>query len=587
MPLYPQQNAQRNLLDLSGLWSFQVDPREIGERDAWFKALPSPRAIAVPASWNEQFEDIRDYLGLAWYLTRIVVPPAWRGQRIMLRVNSATYAAKLWINCAHVGGHDGGHLPFEFDISSLVSWEGPTTIALAVENKPSPTRVPPAGTNSGMTANTFPDVTYDFFPYSGLDRPVLLYSMPAIHIEDVTVATSIEGADGIVDVTAVASNDWTGRGSLGLEGGPDPLQAELRFESGVARASIRVNKARLWSPNDPFLYALSLTLGDGDVITDSYALDVGIRTVEVRGDQLLLNGQPIHLQGFGRHEDFPVHGRGLDLPVLVRDHSLLKWVGANSYRTSHYPYSDEAMSLADRAGFLIIDEIPAVGLFFDDGPEANETRLEACKRQAAELVARDKNHPSVIMWSLANEPKPDAGARPGANSPSFFSELFEHARGLDATRPFILVAELRFDRAWLSLTDVVAVNRYLGWYVYPGEIGRGIEQLAQELDELHASTGKPVLIAEFGADAIAGSHSEPPQMWTEDYQAAMIEAYLDMAAARPWIIGMHVWNFADFKTGQAPHRPMGINHKGVFTRDRQPKMAARLLRARWSSRREA
>src|SRR5215475_2794764 len=491
MALYPQQNAHRSICDLSGLWSFQLDPQEAGEKEGWFRGLPAPRSIAVPASWNEQFEDTRDYLGVAWYLRRITVPPAWRGQTIMLRFGSATYAAKVWINGNEVGGHLGGHLPFEFDISALASWDGPTTIAVQVENKLSPTRVPPSATNPELTANTFPDVTYDFFPYCGLDRPALLYSLPPLHIADVTVVTSIDAGNGVIDATVAASDTWSGRGALQLETDAGTLAADLTFKNGTAQASIRVGKARLWSPDDPFLYPLSITLGNGDSVRDAYTLDVGIRTVEVRGDRLLLNGRPIQLRGFGRHEDFPVHGRGLDLPVLVRDHALLKWIGANSYRTSHYPYSDEAMQLADREGFLVIDEIPAVGLLFDDGAAAAEERLATCKQQIAELVARDKNHPCVIMWSLANEPKPNAPADGSNRRPLFFTELFDHARTLDRTRPMILVAEQRFDRAWLALTDVVAVNRYHGWYFLPGQIAKGIEQLARELDELHAATGKP------------------------------------------------------------------------------------------------
>jgi beta-glucuronidase len=582
--LYPQRNEHREIVDLSGLWSFQLDPDETGEQGGWVGGLPAPRSIAVPGSWNEQFADTRDYLGVAWYLTRIVVPASWRGQTVMLRVGSATYAAKVWINGKLAGSHLGGHLPFEFDISPLVAWQGTTTIAIQVENKALPTRVPPAGTNPALTANTYPDVTYDFFPYSGLHRPVLLYCLPKLHIADATVVTSIAGADGVIEVAVAANEAWSGSGELRLESGSEVIAAELAFKDGAARATLRVPKARFWSPDDPFLYPLSIALTDSGRVLDSYSLDVGIRTVAVQGDRLLLNGRPIELRGFGRHEDFPVHGRGLDLPVLVRDHALLKWIGANSYRTSHYPYSDEAMHLADREGFLVIDEIPAVGLLFDDGPEAIEARLALCKQQIAELVARDKNHPSVIMWSLANEPKPNAASADGSNRrPLFFAELFEHARTLDRTRPLILVAEQRFDRAWLALSDVVTVNRYSGWYILPGQIAKGVEQLAKELDELHAATGKPVFLAEFGADAIAGNHSEPPQMWSEEYQTAILKAYLELAAARPWIVGTHVWNFADFKTGQAAHRPMSINHKGVFTRDRQPKMAAHFLRAQWTA----
>jgi beta-glucuronidase len=584
MPLYPQQNAHRSLCDLGGLWSFQLDPQEIGEKDGWFRALPAPRSIAVPASWNEQFEDTRDYLGVAWYLRRVVVPLAWRGQSIMLRFGSATYAAKVWVDGKPAGSHLGGHLPFEFDISALVSWDAPTTIAVQVENKLSPTRVPPSATNPELTANTFPDVTYDFFPYCGLDRPVLLYSRPPLHIADATVITAIDGADGVIDVTIAASDRWSGRGALRLETGGDPLTADLTFKNGTAQASLRLRKARLWSPNDPFLYPLSIALEDGDSIRDAYTLDIGIRTIEVRGDRLLLNGQPIQLKGFGRHEDFPVHGRGLDLPVLIRDHALLKWVGANSYRTSHYPYSDEAMTLADKEGFLIIDEIPAVGLLFDDGDKAVDARLAICKQQIGDLIARDKNHPSVIMWSVANEPSSRGALRGNADRGlEFFTELLAHARAQDRTRPSLLVGEQRTERSWVAQSDVITVNRYWGWYVLPGQIDKAVAQLARELDELHAATGKPVVIAEFGADAVAGSHSEPPQMWTEEYQTAMLKAYLDMAATRPWIVGLHVWNFADFKTGQGTHRALGINHKGVFTRDRQPKMAARFLRSRWAT----
>ena len=584
MSLYPQQNEHRNVLDLSGPWSFQLDPQEIGERDGWSRGLPAPRSIAVPASWNEQFEDTRDYLGVAWYLTRVTVPPAWRGQRIVLRLGSATYAAKVWIDGKPAGSHLGGYLPFELDVSALVSWQAATTIAVQVENKPMPARVPPAGTSGALTANTFPDVTYDFFPYCGLDRPVKLCSVPPIHIADVTVATAIAGVDGLVDVAIAVSDAWGGRGVITIETDSGPHSVDCRFDKGAAKASIRVPKARLWNPDDPYLYRLSIALRDGAATIDSYSLDIGIRTVEARGDRLLLNGRPVHLKGFGRHEDFPVHGRGLDLPVLVRDHALMKWVGANSYRTSHYPYSDEAMALADREGFLIIDEIPAVGLLFDDGRDAIESRLAMCKQQLSELIARDKNHPSVIMWSVANEPSSRGAMHDGADAGlAFFTELFAHVRAQDRTRPVTLVGEQRTERAWVALSDVIAVNRYWGWYILPGQIDKAVERLAEELEDLHRTTGKPVILTEFGADAIAGSHSEPPQMWTEEYQAAILEAYLDLAAARPWIAGMHVWNFADFKTGQATHRAMSMNFKGVFTRDRQPKMAARFLRSRWAA----
>ena len=182
--------------------------------------------------------------------------------------------------------------------------------------------------------------------------------------------------------------------------------SSLTFKSGRAGVSISVPQARFWSPEDPYLYDLSVTLADNGRVVDRYILEIGIRTVEVNGNQILLNGEPIFLKGFGRHEDFYVHGKGLNIPLIVKDYDLLKWVGANSYRTSHYPYSEEEMHMADREGILIIDEIPAVSLQFDDGPENINIRLEQCKNQLRDLIERDKNHPSVIMWSVANEPMP-------------------------------------------------------------------------------------------------------------------------------------------------------------------------------------
>jgi beta-glucuronidase len=305
---------------------------------------------------------------------------------------------------------------------------------------------------------------------------------------------------------------------------------------------------------------------------------VGVRTVSVADEALLLNDRPLFLRGFGRHEDFPVHGRGLDLPVLVKDHALLRWVGANSFRTSHYPYSEAAMDLADRQGLLVIDELPAVGLSFSDGDAAVAARLALCRRQLAALVARDKNHPSVILWSLANEPQ----TRPVDKGLGFLKELLGLAHALDPTRPATFVAQQGTDPAWLALADIVAVNRYWGWYLFHGRLEEARARLAADLDALHAPLRKPFVLTEFGADALPGAHGGAGETWTEEYQVELLRMVLEVAAARPWIVGTQVWNLADFRTPQTLGRPMGRNFKGVFTREREPKMAAHFLRSRWA-----
>lgn len=587
--LYPQQNQLRNVLDASGLWDFQLDPKQEGETQGWFKALPAPRPIAVPCSWNDLFDDAKNYLDLAWYRRELFVPSAWRGQRVFLRIGSANYAAKVWVNGDIVAEHQGGHLPFIADVTAQLVWDRPNVIAIAVENKQLMERVPPGpGGGGGGVAGVLgghPLTSYDFFPYAGLHRAVTLYSVPATtHIDDVTVVTTIDGKDGVVKLAVTAARKYGGKGKVKL----GDAGADLSFRDGAAEATVRIPGARLWSPASPHLYPLTVTLTDGQAVTDAYSLDIGIRTFEVRGDQLLLNGQPVKLTGFGMHEDFPIHGKGLDLPVWVRNFELLKWTGANSFRTSHYPYAEEAMHLADRLGFLVINEIPAVGLNFEDPPQSTASRLEQCKQQIRELVARDKNHPSTIMWAVANEPM--AGPLLGKGEPvraavdagmKFFRELVGETRKLDPTRPVTLVGVQGGPPEWFDLVDVVSINRYYGWYVLGGRLEEGAEALARELDELQGRFRKPFVIAEFGTDTLPGTHNEPPEMWSEEYQVEYIRRYLDVAAKRPFMAGMHVWNFADFKTGQGTSRAGGMNFKGVFTRDRRPKMAATFLRSRW------
>jgi beta-glucuronidase len=591
--LYPQQNQTRNLLDLSGLWDFQLDPKEEGEAAGWAKELPAARQIAVPCSWNDLFDDAKNYLGVAWYLKHVWAPQGWRGQRLFLRVGSANYAARVWVNGTLVGEHLGGHLPFAPEVTTALAWDRPNIIAIAVENKQLPDRVPAGNAGTpGLLSGLFggvPETTYDFFPYAGIHRQVVLCALPQVHVEDVAVETTIDGDDGVVKVSVTAAGAFTGSGAARL----GEIDAPLAFKDGVAETTIRVPGARFWSPRDPHLYPLTVSLGDTAKgarpakTIDSYSLDVGIRTVAVKGDRLLLNGEPIQLTGFGKHEDFAVSGRGLNLPVVVRDYELLRWVGANSYRTSHYPYSEEAMQMADHLGVLVIDEIPAVSMNFLDGADLLAKRYAQCTKALGELVARDRNHPSVIMWSIANEPMAGnplgGGGRPEAVAAgtTFFRDLYAEARRLDTTRPVTLVGVMGGPSEWLGTVDVVSVNRYYGWYAMGARLEQAIPALEKELDELHQSFGKPILITEFGADTVAGAHSQPDEMWSEEYQVEFLKRYLDAAATRPFVAGLHVWNFADFKTGQGIIRMAGMNLKGVFTRDRRPKMAAHFLRSRW------
>jgi beta-glucuronidase len=571
--LYPQTNTFRQVTDLSGFWHFCFDDGKPGRENGF----DDGRFIAVPASWNDIFEDGRDNLGPAWYQTHFHLPWGYAGKRIQLRFGSVNYLADVWLNGRYLGQHEGGHLPFTFDVTDSVTG-GENLLVVRVDGRLAFDQVPPGNVTGdpqdffGGHHHNFPPTQFDFFPFCGIQRPVLLTAVPHHSIEDITVTTDIAGSDGVVTVAVAASG--SGDVSVDLVGFGEAVGETVKVSDETAVVTLTVPHAKLWSPDAPNLYDLTVTLKDDDQLVDSYTLPVGIRTIAVQGSQLLLNGEPIYLTGFGRHEDFPIHGRGLNNAVIIKDYALMKWIGANSFRTTHYPYSDEMMMLADKLGFLIIDEIPAVGLYFREDGLAK--RLEQCRQQIRELIARDKNHASVIMWSIANEPHSD---RPEAVP--FFQNLTELTRTLDASRPVTLVSFLGVPEASFAFLDVVCFNRYLGWYENSGRLEEASEQLAGELDALHEKFGKPIILTEFGTDTIPGSHAQPPEMFSEEYQAAFLTHYIDVLRSKPFVVGEHVWNLCDFKTSQAVTRMGGFNYKGVFTRDRRPKLAAHRLREIW------
>lgn len=576
--IYPQNNPFRQFKDLSGFWDFHLDPADKGLAQGWAKGFPPDRLIAVPSSWNEQFEDTRDYLGPAWYQTRFDLPWGFKDKNLSLRFGSVNYLAQVWLNGVKLGEHEGGHLPFVLEATAHLKPKD-NLLVVRVEGLLAPDRVPPGKVPADPRDrfNNFfnPPASFDFFPYCGIHRPVLLTATPAESIQDVTVTTEIDGQTGKVKVELFTGFPHSLAARFCLAGFGKKVIVVEKAGPGKTTALLKMPKAKLWAPGTPHLYQLKVELVRNNEAVDQVDLPVGIRTIRVKGDKLLLNGKPICLRGFGRHEDFPVTGRHLPAAVVVKDYELMKWVGADSFRTSHYPYAEEILDLADRMGFLVIAETPAVGLFFNKDGLAK--RLELCRQSTQELIQRDKNHPSVILWSLANEPHSHRAAAKG-----FFKNLADLARGLDKTRPLTLASYVGLKEEAFKFLDVVCVNRYFGWYSEEGDLDKACGKLPKDLEAIHRRFRKPLILTEFGADALPGHHAEPPEMFSEEYQAEMIERYLKVLARLPFVAGAHIWNLCDFKTAQAPHRPGAVNWKGVFTRDRRPKMAAHRLRKLWT-----
>ncbi len=404
----------------------------------------------------------------------------------------------------------------------------------------------------------------------------MLYALPQEDaIRDVTVVTELTGRLGHISTEVERSGEQPVQVRFTLQGHGVDLSVDVPESETTTTGVLEVEDVAPWSPAAPNLYNLTIELLRNKELLDRYALPVGVRTIVVEGDRLLLNGAPLLLRGFGKHEDFPITGRGLVPAVIIKDYALMNWVGANSFRATHYPYAEQMIELADRLGFLVIDETPAVGLFFAE--PGLQHRLELCRQYTSQLIARDKNHPSVILWSLANEAR-------SANAPAatpFFQELYHLAKTQDPTRPITLVSNLGREELSWSFFDVICLNRYLGWYDYPAQLDVACAKLSEELDSLHEHYQKPIILTEFGADALAGLHSLSPDLFSEEYQAEFLTRYIELLNQKTYVAGQHIWCFSDFKTPQSIRRVGGLNLKGVFTRDRQPKLAAHQLRKLW------
>jgi beta-glucuronidase len=582
----PQSNAFRDRIDLSGVWRVRFDPDGMGEVSGWSAGIGEGFAIAVPGSWNEQLAEagFMNYVGAAWLETEVFVPVGFEGRRIDLRFGSADYEARVWADGVYLGSSGPAMLPFELDATAAALPGQMLRIVVRVSNE-----LPVDGPTQRVTRQDYvderrirdeylPTVRFDFFPYGGLNRPVHLTATPRTRIEAVRVTPGLKGGQGTLRIEADLS------GGAGLVATVSGHGQEARTEGvrhgHLASLTMDLADVRPWSSPDPALYRLMLDLLDavGGVV-DRVEMDIGFRDIRIDGSRLLLNGGPVQLRGFGKHEDSPIRGRGLDLPLLVRDFQLLRWTGANSVRTSHYPYSEEFLDFADREGILVIGEAFSINLDFR---RVTDATLAAHKAAVEALIHRDMHRPSVIAWSLANEPGYLAEPEYRERSGPYWKALFDHARAVDASRPLTHanVGYAGIDDPAFDVADICSINRYYGWYQSPGRIEEAAALLRADLDHL-AERGKPLFVAEFGADALAGQHSTTDQLFTEEYQADLIAAFWGVIADHPACIGGHVWNFADFRTAQHGRRVV-VNLKGVFTRDRQPKRAAFRLRDLWT-----
>lgn len=590
--LYPKNTVSRRTVSMDGMWNFQLDWKQEGEAKSWKDGLPDPDRIPVPASFQDFYTDkeTREFTGDLWYETEVFVPGEWKGKEVAIRFGCATHRAKVYVNGVLVGSHEGGFLPFAITVTENVQYNTYNKVVVLVNNELNETSIPCGQTKTLKSGRRITKPYFDFYNYAGLQRSVNLVTYPKEHIEDFSVVHELKGKHAVVHYSVETT-------------GEHEVSVEVYDENGckVATATgkegeLSIANVHKWGVGDGYLYHFVVRILDGETVLDEYFDEIGIRTVEIRGEEILLNGEPVYLKGFGKHEDSDIVGRGFNMGVMKRDFECMKWIGANSFRTSHYPYSEEIYQMADREGFLVIDEVAAVGLFrsltnFLDATNGKQTSffgqptvpqlLENHLQCIEDMICRDKNHACVIAWSLLNEPETtDEAAIP------YFEKVFAKAQEVDPQkrpRTFAMIMNSSPDKCkCYPFSDFISLNRYYGWYEMGGaEISDAEEAFRAEMDAWkEKELNKPFVFTEYGADTNGMEHKLPSVMWSQEYQIEYLEMCHRVFDSCDFVKGEMVWNFADFQTTEGILRMNG-NKKGIFTRQRQPKMAAFYYKKRW------
>jgi beta-glucuronidase len=570
----------RHGLDLDGKWHVIVDPYDTGYYD--YRHMPldeqaNPRSgyfldqepksksdlveysfdqsptLDVPGDWNTQDEKLFYYEGSIWYRKRFDFSPSAAGDRLFLYFGAANYQADVYLNGKKLGRHVGGFTPFQFEVTGLLRPAG-NSLVVRVDNRRHLEAVP--------TVNT------DWWNYGGLTRDVRLVETPGTFVRDYRLQLRKGQAD-MVDATVQLDGSHARQhvvlaipdAKLTAEGDTD--------ESGTVHFAIPAPGLELWSPEHPRLYAVTLSTE-----TDKVEDKVGFRTIEVRGTDILLNGHPIFLRGACLHEENPLRGARAYSEADAR--LVLGWakqLNCNFLRLAHYPHNEHMARVADELGIMLWEEVPVYWTIQWENPET----LANAKAQLTDLVVRDRNRASVIVWSVANE-TPVSEPRT-----KFLKSLVDTARSLDDTRLVSAAMEVRTDPAdknhrivddpFGAYTDLLSFNEYVGWYV----------GLPDDIPKLTWTLGydRPVVISEFGGDALQGFHADKLTRFSEEYQADLYTQTLAMLSRIPQWRGATPWILCDFRSPKRPlpHIQDGWNRKGLIGSNGEKKEAFFVLKA--------
>lgn len=535
-----EQHRVREQRELDGMWSYE---REDGRQ----YTIPVPGCL-------EQHPDLIAYRGKGSYYKKVFVR---RKGNIRLEFKGVSHTADVYFDGKFLVHHYNAFTGFDGIVADVEP--GEHEIRVCVDNS-----------FSEASALHVPN---DYYTYGGITRPVSMELLADVYIRKMhfTPIRTVEGWRGRIEaeIENLSRKDLALELKMTLAGTQVTEEVQVGAE-GISRVSCEAacENVEEWNLRTPRLYFLNAELWEREQIVDDYIERVGFREIGMNGGRLLLNGKPVFLKGFNRHEDYGTLGCAIPLPVMAQDMDLMQEAGANAVRTCHYPNDERFLDLCDERGMLVWEENHARGLSLKQMQNPNfEKQCEDC---IAEMIAQHYNHPSIVIWGILNECVSEV-----PEGRKMYQKQYEQIKSLDTSRPTTSATCRHFTDICLDLPDIVSFNLYLGWYV--NEPMK--ERFDQQLDWIAQAggAGKPVIVSEFGAAAMYGYRDRGRCKWSEERQADVIRENLELFREDGRLTGVFVWQFADCRITEEIEyfgsRPRSHNNKGVVDEYRRPKEA--------------
>jgi len=547
----------RETESLNGKWNFAEDLYDTCRRAHWFKDVRCNASgaempldydwenwsrIKVPAVWNLEKPELHYFEGTGIYTRTFRYFPKTQGERLVIRFEGAAYRTSVFLNGKFIATHDGASTPFNIDISDTVKTDN--RIIVTVDARRSPARIPMENT--------------DWFNYGGIYRDVYLVRLPKIYIKDWFVRLCPDGTfsaiQADIDIAGADGSPVSGKALLEIK--ELGVKQEINIANGKGSVKFSAQPV-LWNCENPKLYDVSISF-DSDFVNDK----IGFREIKTKDHGIFLNGKKIFLRGVCVHEDHFASGKTTSDEIIRNTIRDLKEMNGFYFRLAHYPHDGRFAKIADEEGVLLWEEVPVYWAVAFNNPDT----YKDAENQLCELIMRDRNRASVIIWSVGNE-NDDTDARL-----SFMSKLAEKTKELDDSRLVSAACLINHEKLMIqdrlsASLDVIGINEYYGWY------DPDFEKLPKILN--NSNPGKPVLVCEFGGDARLGQRGSADDLWTEDKQKRLYEQQIETFKKCLFIAGLTPWILYDFRSPRRLNRYQeNFNRKGLIDADRVTKKSA-------------